>query len=65
MIDWHIAGVVAQGENPKEARHYASMVFHKEDLLVLSRSADQRAKNAHDGNLITFHTVKGFRDLVY
>jgi hypothetical protein len=65
MTDWHIAGVVAQGKTPKEARHYASMVFQGEDLLVLSRSADQRAKNAHDGNLITFHTVKGFRDLVY
>jgi hypothetical protein len=65
MIDWHMAGVVAQGNSPLEARHYASMVFHEEDLLVLSRSADQRAKNAHDGNLITFHTVKGFRDLIY
>ena len=35
------------------------------DLHVLSRSGDARAKNAHDGNLITFHTVKSFRELVY
>ena len=65
MIDWRMAGVVAQGNSPKESRHYASMLIHGEDLLVLSRSGDHRAKNAHDGNLITFHTVKGFRNLVY
>ena len=35
------------------------------NLCVLSRSGDSRAKSAHDGNLITFHTVKDFRKLVY
>ena len=35
------------------------------DLVILSRSGDQRAKSAHDGNLITFHRVKNFRKLVY
>ena len=29
------------------------------------RSGDQRAKSAHDGNLITFHRVKDFRGLAY
>lgn len=65
MMDWRMAGVVAQGNSPKESRHYASMVIYGEDLLVLSRSGDHRAKNAHDGNLITFHRIKEFRDLVY
>jgi len=65
MIDWRMAGVVAQGNSPKEARHYASMVIQGEDLLILSRSGDQRAKSAHDGNLITFHRVKQFRKLIY
>ena len=50
---------------PLLARHYASMVIDGPDLHVLSRSGDHRAKSAHDGNLITFHTVKDFRDLVY
>ena len=36
-----------------------------DDLVILSRSGDERAKSAHDGNLITFHRVKNFRDLVY
>ena len=65
MMDWRMAGVVAQGNSVKESRHYASMVFDGDDLLVLSRSGDHRAKSAHDGNLITFHRVKNFRSLVY
>lgn len=32
---------------------------------VLSRSGDERAQSAHDGNLITFHRVQDFRGLVY
>ncbi len=65
MIDWCFAGVVAIGPSPKQARHYASMAIDGGDLVVLSRSADSRAANAHDGNLITFHRVKNFRELVY
>lgn len=64
-IDWCMAGVVARGGSPKEARHYASMVIDGDDLHVLSRSGDSLAKSAHDGNLTTFHTVRGFRELVY
>ena len=64
-VDWWPAGLVAHGDSPKEARHYASMCFDGDDLHVLSRSGDRRAHSAHDGNLITFHTVKGFRKLVH
>lgn len=64
-IDWCMAGLVARGDNPRQARHYASMVIDGEDLHVLSRSGNQRAKTAHDGNIITFHTVANFRELVY
>lgn len=65
MVDWCFAGVVAMGKSPREARHYASMAIHGEDLCILSRSGDSRAKSAHDGNLITFHVVRDFRNLVY
>ena len=41
-----------------------SMAIDGEDLHILSRSGDHRAKTAHDGNLISLHTVSGFRDLV-
>lgn len=64
-IDWCFAGLVAVSGGPGQGRHYASMAVDGDDLHVVSRSGDARAKNAHDGNLITFHTVRDFRDLVY
>ena len=64
-VDWCFAARVADSGSPNQGRHYASMVIDGDDLHVLSRSGDARAKNAHDGNLITFHTVRGLRRLVY
>jgi len=64
-IDWCFACLVAVGGSAKQGRHYASMVIDGKDLHVLSRSGDEKAKSAHDGNFISFHTVKGFRGLVY
>lgn len=65
LVDWCFAGVVAMGSTPNEARHYGAMDIDGEDLVILSRSGDEDAKNPHDGNIITFHRVKNFRDLVY
>ncbi|MDA3927063.1 MAG: sialidase family protein [Kiritimatiellae bacterium] len=65
MVDWCFAGLVAVGNSAGEGRHYASMAIDGENLCVVSRSGDSRAKDSHDGNLITFHTVKDFRKLVY
>jgi len=64
-VDWCFAGRVADTGACKQSRHYASMVIDSDDLHVLSRSGDARAHGAHDGNLITFHTVRDFRKLVY
>lgn len=64
-VDWCFAGLVAVGETVKQARHYASMIIDNDDLLVLSRSGNQQAKSAHDGNIITFHRIQNFRELVY
>lgn len=64
-VDWCFAGLVAMGEVEQASRHYASMIIDGDDLHVLSRSGDERACTAHDGNLITFHTVRDFRGLVY
>ena len=64
-VDWCFAGLVADSGDSGQGRHYASMAFSGDDLLVLSRSGDQRAKDAHNGNVITFHRVKDFRNLVY
>jgi len=64
-VDWCFAGLVAIGESQLESRHYASMVIDEDSLLILSRSGDERAKSAHDGNLITLHTIENFRNLIY
>lgn len=64
-VDWIFAARVADTGNAGQGRHYASMVIDNDDLHILSRSGDHRAKDSHNGNLITFHTVKSFRDLVY
>lgn len=64
-VDWCFAARVADTRAYGQARHYASMVINGDDLHILSRSGDERAHTAHDGNLITFHTVRDFRNLVY
>lgn len=65
LVDWVFAGLVAKGDTPGQARHYAAMAIDGDDLVILSRSGDHRARNAHDGNLITFHRIQNFRDLIY
>ena len=65
MVDWCFAGLVVVGPGNKGSRHYASMDIDGDDLVILSRSGDERAHSAHNGNLITFHRVKNFRSLVY
>ena len=41
------------------------MAIDGDDLVIVSRSGDEHARNAHDGNLVTFHRVRNFRSLVY
>lgn len=65
MVDWVFAGIVAIGETENCARHYASMAIDGDDLIILSRSGDQNARNPHDTNMITFHRVHAFRSLIY
>lgn len=65
LFDWCFAGMVAIGGSARQSRHYAAMIIRGEDLLILSRSGNEMAKSAHNGNLITLHQVKNFRNLVY
>ncbi|HAI12042.1 MAG TPA: exo-alpha-sialidase [Phycisphaerales bacterium] len=64
LFDWQYAGLVAAGQTPLHSRHYAHMIGSGDDLLILSRSGDERAASAHNGNLLTFHRVSNFRDLI-
>ena len=65
LLRWTLAGLVAVGPADNAARHYATMMIDGDDLVVVSRSGTVEARNAHDGNIITFHRVKDFRGLVY
>ncbi|MBP5218896.1 MAG: exo-alpha-sialidase [Bacteroidales bacterium] len=65
LLRWTFAGLVAVGPTDHSARHYATMVLDGDDLFIVSRSGDAKARTAHDGNIITFHRVKDFRKLVY
>ena len=56
--------MIAEGRGKLDSRHYASLLFDGEDLLVFARSGDSRAKSLHDGNLLTLHRVEKFRSLV-
>ncbi len=65
LVDWCFAGLVDQSGADKQSRHYASMDIDGDDLIIVSRSGDEDACSAHDGNILTLHRVKNFRDLVY
>ncbi len=62
-IEFQSAGLVANGKGERDSRHYASLLIDGDDLLVFTRSGDDRAKSLHDGNLLTLHRVKNFRSL--
>lgn len=64
-VDWCFAALVDMGESQVESRHYASMCIKGDDLCILSRSGDQHARCPHNGNIITFHEIRNFRELVY
>lgn len=65
LFDWCFAGIVADGGSAGQSRSYAALVIDGDDLCILSRSGDRRARSAHNGNLITFHKVKNFRRYAY
>ena len=65
LLTWTLAGIVAVGPADNAARNYATLAISGDDILILSRSGDENAKNNHDNNLVTFHRVRNFRKLIY
>ncbi len=65
LLSWTFAGLVAVGPTDHSARHYATMLIDGDDICIVSRSGDEQARNAHDGNIVTFHRVRDFRKLIY
>lgn len=64
-IDWCFAGLVAATDEIGQSHHGGNMIIDGDDLLILMRTADASAVNAHNSNLITLHRVTDFRNLVY
>lgn len=65
---WEIRSVVLH--HPEAKHHgyqYADWLFDGDDLVVVSRTAHDDewggAHKAHDANFLTFHRIRGFRDL--
>ena len=64
-VDWCFAGLVAKVDDVGQSHHGGNMIIDGEDLILLLRTADENAYNAHNSNKITFHRVRDFRTLVY
>ncbi len=61
LRSWRIAYEIADARGTEDAYSYPDFIFSGEDLLLLSRTAYNGAKNNHDTNMITFHRIKSFR----
>ncbi len=64
-VDWCFAAPLADAGDVGQSRHNVAAVIDGDDLLFVSRSAGPEAANAHNANMVTFHSVQGFRQLVY
>lgn len=65
LIDWCFAGLVANAGDDGQSRHYGPLIIDGDDLQIICRSAGPAAANAHNADMITSHTVRRFRELVY
>ena len=61
LTDWRIAYEIADARDTENAFSYPDFIFSGEDILLLSRTAYNGAKNNHDTIMITFHRIKNFR----
>lgn len=65
LVDWCFAGLITTGANATEKRHFPALEIDGEDLVVAAVSSDQACARGSEGNLVTFHRVASFRDLIY
>ena len=61
LENWTIAHEIADGRGTENAFSYPDFIFSGDDILLLSRTAYNGAKNNHDTNMITFHKIENFR----
>ena len=61
LDSWRIAYEIANAWGSENAFSYPDFIFSENDILLLSRTAYNGAKNNHDTNMITFHKIEDFR----
>lgn len=64
LYSWKVAKILLdyRHEDPGMVGfQYISFIFDGDDILYLSRTAINQARNFHDANHITFHVVENFR----
>ncbi len=64
-VDWCFAGLLTGNDETVRSSYHGSFVIAGDDLVLMMRTADSRATNAHNSNLITVHRVPNFRELAY
>ena len=67
LYDWHIATLLLDYRDcsPKEVGfQYIYFIIDGDDLLYLSRTSLNGARNFHDANYSVFHRVENFRALL-
>ncbi len=66
LVHWSIAKILLdyRHEDPNMVGfQYISFIFDGDDILYLSRTAINNARNYHDANYQTFHIIRDFRSL--
>ncbi len=67
LVNWRIAKILldySQMSAEQVGFQYISFIFSGADILYLSRTALNGARNFHDANYITLHRIKDFRQLI-
>lgn len=67
IVNWTLACDLidyTDGDPHQVAFQYPSFCFDGDDIIYLSRTAFNGAKNCHDNNYVTFHRIKNFRKLI-
>ena len=64
-LNWNFAGIITEGDSERESRAYPYITVDGDDLLVVTRCGTEESRSLHDNNILSFHRIKDFRELVY
>lgn len=64
-LNWNFAGMITEGDSVRESRAYPCLTVDGDDLLVVTRCGTEESNTLHDNNILSFHRIEKFRELVY